>query len=454
MRRLRSWTSGLRGRLLLSVMAAIAVVLGALVLAFNLVLADRLDSDANGVLQARVSAEVSSLRIQSGRIALQEAPDDRNRDVQLWVFQGSRALEQPQSAANDNAAAALAERAPGNIDISATDTRLYALPVAQAGRQVGTVVAGISLAPYQQTRRTALVASLILAVAVLSAVAFAARWLIDRALRPVATMTRQAADWSEHDLDRRFSLGPPRDELTQLASTLDGLLERVGTSLRHEQRLSAEISHELRTPLANIVAEAQYALRHGRQSDESRATLEHILQSARQLGRTLDTLMAAARAQLDPRGVTADARACARAALATLDRHTSRSLEGVVRAPERPVRLAVEPDLVARILAPLVENAARHAQGSVRISVEPDGEMVALVVEDDGPGVPEEAREEIFDPGHRGASSALATAPVSQGAGLGLALCRRLARTAGGDVHAEPSDAGARFVARLPAAQS
>ena len=46
---------------------------------------------------------------------------------------------------------------------------------------------------------------------------------------------------------------------------------------------------------------------------------------------------------------------------------------------------------------------------------------------------------------------ALATAPVSQGAGLGLALCRRLARTAGGDVHAEPSDAGARFVVRLPA---
>ena len=93
-------------------------------------------------------------------------------------------------------------------------------------------------------------------------------------------MTRQAADWSEHDLDRRFALGPARDELTQLASTLDGLLERLAASLRHEQRLSAEISHELRTPLASIVAEAQYALRHGRQTDESRATLEHILQSA------------------------------------------------------------------------------------------------------------------------------------------------------------------------------
>jgi signal transduction histidine kinase len=452
MSRLRSSMRGLRGRLLLSVVAAIALVLCALVLAFNLVLANRLDSEANGVLQARTSAEVSALRTQNGRLVLAEAPDDRNPDVQVWVFQGSRALEQPRSSANDTAAAALAAHAPGTRDISSTQTRLNALPVVQGGRQLGAVVASVSLVPYEQTGSTALVASLVLAVAVLFAVAFAARWLIDRALRPVARMTRQAADWSEHDPDRRFSPGPVRDELTQLASTLDGLLERLGASLRHEQRLSAEISHELRTPLANIVAEAQYALRHGHPSADSRATLEHILQSARQLGRTLDTLIAAARAQLDPRGATADARACAQAAIHDLDRPASRSLQRAVRAPVRPTRLAVEAGLVTRILVPLVENADRHARSSVQISIEQGEEMVSLVVEDDGPGVPDEAREKIFEPGNRGGGPAVATATVSQGAGLGLALCRRLARTAGGDVYAEPGDTGARFVVRLPAA--
>jgi signal transduction histidine kinase len=449
---LRSRVLGLRGRLLLSVLAAITVVLGSLVLAFNVVLGDRLDSEANGVLQARASAEVSSLRIAGGRIVLAEAPDDRNPDVQMWVFQGRRALEQPRSPANDSAAGALVARAPASRHVPATDTRLYALPVVQAGRRLGTVVAGLSLAPYEQTRRTALIASVLLAAAVLLAVALAARWLIDRALRPVASMTRQAADWSEHDLDRRFSLGPARDELTHLARTLDGLLERLAASLRHEQRLSAEISHELRTPLANIVAEAQYSLRHGRQTDESRATLEHILQSAGQLGRTLDTLMAAARAQLDPRRATSDARACARAAVAAIDRDASRRLEVRVLAPHEQVRVGVEPELVARILAPVVENAARHARCSVRITIEPDGEMVRFVVHDDGPGVPDEARDAIFEPGRRGAGSALATAPVSPGAGLGLALCRRLARTAGGEVHAQPSETGAQFVVRLPAA--
>ena len=99
MRRLLSRIAGLRGRLLLSVLAGIGVVLAALVLAFNLVLADRLNSEARNVVQARASAELSSLHVANGRIVLAEAPDDRTPDAQVWVFQGGRPLEQPRSAA-------------------------------------------------------------------------------------------------------------------------------------------------------------------------------------------------------------------------------------------------------------------------------------------------------------------------------------------------------------------
>jgi two-component system OmpR family sensor kinase len=265
---------GLRGRLLLSVLGAIAAVLAALTLAFNLVLADRLNHDADGVAQARASAEVASLQVSEGSIVLSEAPDELSPDSQVWVFQRGQALEQPRTTrANNTAAARLARRAPAIEDVSSTDTRLYALPVVQAGRRLGVVIAGVSLTPYAQTRSTALVASLILVLVVLVAFGLAARWLIDKALHPVSWMTRQAADWSDHDLDRRFAMGPARDELTQLACTLDELLDRLAASLRHEQRLSAEISHELRTPLSNIIAEAQFALRHGQQTDESKATL-------------------------------------------------------------------------------------------------------------------------------------------------------------------------------------
>ena len=434
-------------------LGTLTVVLAALTLGFNLVLADRLDSDANGDAQARASAELASLRISHGQIALPEAPDELSPDIQIWVFEGTRPIEQPgTSGNNDHAAATLALRAPATRDVSATSTRLVSLPVVQAGHRLGSVVAGVSLAPYLQTRRTARIASAILALAVLIAVGLAARWLIDRALRPVARMTRQAADWSEHDLDRRFALGPARDELTQLASTLDDLLDRLAVSLRHEQRLSAEISHELRTPLASIVAEAQYALRHGQQTDDGKATLEHILQSARQLGRTLDTLMAAARAQLDPRGATSDAVVGANAAVDTgrfRDAHPELKID--IDGPHAPVRVAVEQDLVERILAPLLENAARHARHTVHITVTREGDGVTFTVQDDGPGVAAEELEAIFEPGHRAVGSRAATAIALPGAGLGLALCRRLARTAGGEAIAQASDAGARFTVWLPA---
>jgi signal transduction histidine kinase len=310
----------------------------------------------------------------------------------------------------------------------------------------------VSLSPYEQTRRTALLASAVLALLAFIAVGLASRWLISRALHPVGRMTSQAAEWSDRDLDRRFSLGQPHDELTQLAFTLDGLLDRLAASLRHEQRLSAELSHELRTPLANIAAEAQFALRHTQPSADGRATLERILQSASRMSRTLDTLIAAARGELNPLRATSDAAACARAASdACASLTAERGLAISIDTPPGAIRVAVDQDLVERIVAPLFENACRHASGHVRIVVDRDGAAVCFTIEDDGPGVPINERETIFEPGRRGAPYE-ATAVATQGAGLGLALARRLARSAGGDVQAEPSDSGGRFSARLPAA--
>ncbi len=442
---------GLRGRLLLSVIGAIAVVLAALVLAFNLVLSARLNRQADDAARARAAAEVATLQVSGARIVLPEAPDAGNPDLLLWVFAGDRAIEAPRTGtANRRAAARLAGGGPTFADVAASDTRLYALPVGSA-RRAGTVVVGVGLAAYEQSRTTALVGSLILAVAVLVAVGLAASWLIDRALRPVARMTRQASEWSERDLDRRFAPGPADDELALLARTLNGLLERLAGSLRHEQRLSAEISHELRTPLAKIVAEAQLARRRGDGDPEHELALERILDGAHQLTRTLDALMAAARAQFDPHRATSDAFASAQAAArAGADAPRAGELRIRVAPPAAPIRVAVEPELVERVLAPLLENAARHAAGAVTVSITREASEVSFAIEDDGPGVPAEEREAIFLPGHRAAADqGVATLA---GAGLGLALCRRLARGAGGGVEVEDSSAGARFVVRLPAA--
>ena len=291
-------------------------MLAALTVGFNVVLRDRLDSEANGVAQARATAELAALRTGHGQITLGEAPDEAVPDTRIWVFEGTRALERPRSATADNLPRPRWPEGPTPGAMWPRPTPVCTSPVVSGGRRLGTVVAGVSLAPYEQTSRTALVASAILALLAFIAAGMAASSGITRALRPVARMTTQAAEWSDRELDRRFDLGPPHDELTQLASTLDRLLDRLAASLRHEQRLSAELSHELRTPLASIAAQAQFALRHTPQHDDGRRALEQVINSAGEMGRILDTLIAAARAELDPQRATSDAEKAARAAAA------------------------------------------------------------------------------------------------------------------------------------------
>ncbi len=439
---------GLRERIWVTVLAAIAVVLLALTAGFNLVLASRLQHEANAVAIARASAELDGLHVTAGRIQLSEALDASAADTPTWVFRGTQPLEQPRAGTVDQQAAAALTRARGFHDVA--DTRLYAVPVRQGRRRLGTVVAAVSLTPYEQIREVALLASAVLAALVLLAVALATRWLISRALRPVGEMTRQAAEWSEHDLERRFGQGPPRDEFTTLAATLDGLLDRVAASLRHEQMLTAELSHELRTPLTAISAEAQYALRHGASDPATRNGYEQILQSARQMTRILDTLIAAARAQVDSGQALSDPVAGTRAAIQACSRlAATRRLEVELTEPDLQLVAGVDGDLLERVLSPLLENACRHAEHAIRVEIAQVGGMIEIAVQDDGRGVVAEQPERIFEPGYRAANEVVNGDP-SPGAGLGLALARRLARGVGGDVTLGATLRGARFIVSLP----
>src|SRR5262249_13252369 len=142
---------------------------------------------------------------RGGRIRLADAPDGRNPDSETWVFQAGTGLERPRTSTdNDRAAARLALRAPSFTDVDTTQTQLDAPPVAPTP-PASVIIVNVNLDAYEETRHTALIASVILANCIRLLVLVAAWWLIDRALEPVATMTRQASQWSEHDLDQRFS---------------------------------------------------------------------------------------------------------------------------------------------------------------------------------------------------------------------------------------------------------
>lgn len=440
---------GVRTRLLLVVIGALAVALGVATIGFNVLLAHAASRDANTLLRARASSELALIRVVGTTIKVTETHDDPLGDSRVWIFRGTEPLEYPRAKAEtDLAARSLAGGPTRFLNVpDESEERLYAVPIVHNGKRVGTLVTGISLAPYHHTQRVALIGSLTLFVVLLSFTGFAAWWLLRSALRPVAQMTEQASTWSEEDLDRRFALGEPHDELTTLAATLDGLLDRLAASLRHERRFSAEMSHELRTPLAKLMAEAELALRRERSESDYRESLQAVLVNAQQIERIVETLVSAAQHDAKPHGV-ADALDVAEAVVAAHSHDaSSRGVDlELVETPGR-VRVGVDQDLAERILHPVVENALRYGRDKVRVRVTRNGSSVLIAVDDDGPGVLDEEHEAIFEPAVRGSAGRSSNA----GAGLGLALSRRLARAVSGDVEAQPG-IGGHFVVRLPAA--
>ena len=447
-------TGGIRGRLVLVVMGVVGIGLVLLVVAFNVILSDRLDNDIDAVLKARANGQMSALDVHNGKLVVADVPDEATAESQAWIYAGKRVLAAPRTAHPrvDSAADGLAGGPRRYQDVESPAERLLAEPVVDAGRRVGTVVVAASRSPYESTRNTALIASVVLATVLIIVLGVVARLLLDAALRPVARMTTSAAEWSETDLDRRFGLGPPTDELTRLAATLDALLDRLAAGMRREQRFSAELSHELRTPLAKISTQSQLLLSAPDLPPEQREEAGAILRAADEMREVIEVLMASARAEAGVVGQDrADVETAARASLEAARQEAEERGIAFELLPSNgagPHRATAEPKLVERILAPLVENASRHARSRATVRIVRNGPWLEVAIEDDGPGVDPGEGAKIFEPGFQGAVGDA----NHGGAGLGLSLARRLARSAGGDVEADAGADGGRFVVRLPAA--
>jgi signal transduction histidine kinase len=254
-------------------------------------------------------------------------------------------------------------------------------------------------------------------------------------LGQVRHMVRSAQDWEEHDLDSRFAMGAPVDEITELGRTLDHMLDRIAEALHAERRLSDEVAHELRTPLTVIRAEAELALAQADPAQQE--SLRSIVEAAERVDGVVGSMLDAARSRHD-QDATADL-------VRVLHEMTSATPAGVdvrLPAPGAPVRVAAPPALVRSAVGPLLDNAVRHARSRVEVTVGRRADRVVLAVLDDGLGVTAADVAEVFRPGHRG--------PDGGSAGLGLAVVRRLVESVGGTVRACPGDGG-RFEIELPA---
>jgi signal transduction histidine kinase len=252
-------------------------------------------------------------------------------------------------------------------------------------------------------------------------------------------MATRAADWSEHDLAHRFDLGPADDELSQLGETLDHLLDRVAMAIRSEQRLTSELAHQLRTPLTAIQGSADLGLMRGVADDELRADLVEISKAARTMAEVITTLVDVAR---DPTGAGASATCQVDDVIGAVRQSVPDRLCLVEKVGGSSPRIAGPRELVLRAVAPVLDNAIRHAESTVTVSAVSLPHHVAICISDDGPGIDDRIRAKIFEVG----------ASSTGGTGLGLGIAQRVARSLGGEIVAERPASGATFTIRLPRA--
>ncbi|MEU5543379.1 ATP-binding protein [Streptomyces sioyaensis] len=330
---------------------------------------------------------------------------------------------------------------------AASDQRSLAV-VVRADSPQGTryVYAITALADLNDATR-ALGMTLLAGGPLLMALAAVIAWAVTGlALRPVEAIRAELASVTASALDRRVPDPKGKDEITLLARTVNRTLDRLEQAVSRQRQFTADASHELRNPIAALRTELEVALLAA-EAPESAASVRQALDAAVRLQRIADDLLLLARldTQPAPAGAPADlALLCAEDIARRRSPRVPLVLDAAVPVPVRGDAVQLE-----RLLANLVDNALRHASGEVRLSavVEPATGQAVLRVADDGPGIPPEAAEQVFE---RFARLHAARHRQSGGTGLGLAIARDIARAHGGSLRVEPSARGALLVARFP----
>ncbi|MGX7677342.1 sensor histidine kinase [Jatrophihabitans sp. DSM 45814] len=285
-------------------------------------------------------------------------------------------------------------------------------------------------------------------------------WVVGRALRPVGALQRGAAALSAAGLSRsRLPVPTAEDEIHSLATTLNDMLDRLDAATTKQRRFVGDAAHELRSPIASLRLQLEVAGRFA-ESDELRELTSDALIDVDRLANLIDDLLALARS--DERGAVAS-RAPVRVtdlAASIVAGYRDARVAVTLSEPDRATSMASvigDRDGLHRVLVNLIDNGVRYAHSEVTVSARTtsapsgiassDRRAVVLSVADDGPGVPANKRERVFDRFYR---LDTARSRAEGGTGLGLAIVREIVTAHGGTAILHDNKPGLRVEITLP----
>lgn len=442
--------SGIRARLtaLTALVVALPLLLGVLVIA-NL-----LQRSLNGSLERATERTASAVAMaveQNGPTGLRSVTSAVTPGTVVQVFDDTGRLVTAYPA--DASRGGPISREPGTVLQGAKHYWLPGDVETPMDVQVSTTYDGqhysIVARSSQESQHEAVSTAakvLLSAIPFLVGAAMLLAWLLTgRTLRPVEAIRAQAQLITARNLTERLPVGPIPDEVATLAETMNRMLERLDTAQSSQQRFVADASHELRSPVATLQAALEIA-EHDRRPP-SADTIALMGREAERLNELIDGLLLLTRS--DSSGLALHLRDVDLDDLARSHGARLRATAGrAVQLDAPPVRVSGDVEKLDRVLRNLTDNAARHATSWVGIRTGGDSTHAFLSVEDDGAGIAEADRAQVFERFVRLDESRNREAG---GSGLGLAIVAEIVQAHGGSVSVqEGSRGGAQFTVVLP----
>ena len=335
--------------------------------------------------------------------------------------------------------------------------RVYSVALSDNGKVFGVLQVGESLAQLTATLQSITIALLIITPFVLLLGALGSYWLAKRAFRPILHLTRTAREIKAGDLHRRVPVPRSRDEVYDLALTLNEMIGRLDQAFAQQRRFVADASHELRTPVTVIRSITDVALEEPLSLDDYSEVLHEINAETERLGVLINDLLVLARA--DEEQMPLD-REPVRLDLLAVDVATTMEPLAIERGIALQVQ-TLEPATVSgdtarliQVLMGLVDNALTYtnAGGTVALGVEAHGALACLTVRDTGIGIAKEDAAHIFERFYRADP---ARSRAAGGSGLGLSIARWVIEAHGGSIKVESQvGQGSTFTVTLPLAPS
>lgn len=390
-------------------------------------------AEADELFDYQLRQTALSLRDQ-GRVARDEAAAlaDPNFDyvVQIWSLQGLELYSsRPQGMTEPLPARAVLGYS--NLHLSGQDWRVFSAATPLRVVQVAQ--------PLVVRRRLAAVAALRSIVPVAIALPFVAAlvwWLIGVSLAPLSRVASAAGTRHANALDALPTTGLP-GEVAPLVEAFNGLLARLATAFDAQRSFVADAAHELRTPLTALKLQLSL-LRDSAPGPEQDAAIARLRGGIDRAVRLVEQLLALARAEPGASAPTQalDLADIARQAVADVQPLADRAgIALTLDAPE-PLPLEGDPQALRSALRNLIDNAVKYGARSVQVAALRAAGAPLLRVDDDGPGIPLEARERVFDRFQRGEGTG------AEGSGLGLAIVQAAARQQGAGVRLDTSPLG------------